>query len=285
MDRLNYTQQIKKIIEKIKEADAILIGASNGFSICEGLHLFAGNQAFQELFPDFIEKYRFRNILDGCFFQYPTEEEKWTYWSRLIWHYSGNYKGSAVMDSVKTIIKDKPYFIVTSNGEGHFSLAGLESERIYEIEGNWFSMQCAHRCHDTLYPSMDMIKKMATAQKNGGITSEIVPKCPVCGENMQINLALDNSFIPDFEGPKRFQSFIKQYHGKSLLVLELGIGWRNQLIKPTLMNIVNQEPNATYVTVNKGEIYITDEIADKSFGLDGDMKEILTLLKEKMTNI
>ena len=179
----------------------------------------------------------------------------------------------------------KPYFIVTSNGEGHFSLAGLESERIYEIEGNWFSMQCAHRCHDTLYPSMDMIKKMATAQKNGGITSEIVPKCPVCGENMQINLALDNSFIPDFEGPKRFQSFIKQYHGKSLLVLELGIGWRNQLIKPTLMNIVNQEPNATYVTVNKGEIYITDEIADKSFGLDGDMKEILTLLKEKMSNI
>ena len=32
---------LKKIAEKIKRADAILIGASNGLSITEGLHLFA----------------------------------------------------------------------------------------------------------------------------------------------------------------------------------------------------------------------------------------------------
>lgn len=277
--------QYEIIAKKIQDADAILVGASNGFSICEGLHLFAGNQAFQDLFSDFIEKYGLRNILDGCFFHYPTEEEKWTFWSRLIWNYSGNYKGSTVMNSLKSIMGDKPYFIVTSNGEGHFSLAGLKSEQIYEIEGNWFSIQCAHKCHDKLYPSMDIIQKMVAVQQNQGITSETIPKCPVCGKDMQINVAVDNNFIPDFDGPKRFQSFINKYHEKNLVVLELGIGWRNQLIKPTLMNLVNQEPNATYITVNKGEIYIPEDIVDKSFGLDGDMTEILTLLKEKMESI
>ena len=275
----------REIVDKIKESDAILIGASNGFSICEGLHLFAGNQAFQELFPDFIEKYGFSNILEASFFRYPSEEEKWTYLSRLIWHYSGTYHGSSVMDSLKSIIIDKPYFIVTSNGEGHFSLAGLENKQIYEIEGNWLSMQCAHRCHDTLYPSMDVIKKMAEVQQTGKITSEMIPKCPVCGREMQIHVATDHNFIPDSDGQKRFQSFINKYHGKNLVVLELGIGFRNQMIKAPLMNLVNQEPNVTYITVNKGEIYIPEVIKHKSFGMDGDMAEILTLLKEKMTSM
>ena len=41
------------VAEKIKGADAILIGASNGLSITEGLHLFADNGAFEYLFGDF----------------------------------------------------------------------------------------------------------------------------------------------------------------------------------------------------------------------------------------
>ena len=37
----------KPIAEKFREADAILVGASNGLSITEGLHLFADNAAFE----------------------------------------------------------------------------------------------------------------------------------------------------------------------------------------------------------------------------------------------
>lgn len=56
---------LKKIAEKIKRADAILIGASNGLSITEGLHLFADDQAFRELFGDLKEKYGLTCILHG----------------------------------------------------------------------------------------------------------------------------------------------------------------------------------------------------------------------------
>ena len=43
---------ISEVIQKLEEADAVLIGASNGLSISEGLHLFADNRAFEELFGD-----------------------------------------------------------------------------------------------------------------------------------------------------------------------------------------------------------------------------------------
>ena len=54
--------EYKEIAAKLKEADAILIGASNGFSISEGLHIFAGNQAFEEVFGDCKRAYGIRNI-------------------------------------------------------------------------------------------------------------------------------------------------------------------------------------------------------------------------------
>ena len=64
----------KQISERIKEADAILIGASNGLSITEGLHLFADNQAFEDLFGDFKRKYGIRCILQGMGARWPLEE-------------------------------------------------------------------------------------------------------------------------------------------------------------------------------------------------------------------
>ena len=73
--------------------------------------------------------------------------------------------------------------------------------------------------------------------------------------------------IPDAAAQARFQNFLKTYHGKKLVVLELGIGWRNQLIKAPMMRLVASEPNATYVTINLGEVYIADNIKEKSFGL------------------
>ena len=274
--------QYEEIVSCIKNADAILVSASNGFSITEGLHLFAENQAFDELFGDIKHKYGIRNILQGSFINWPSEEEKWGYLSRLISHYSGSYTGSAVMDDLKTVIGNTPYFIVTSNGEGHFTLAGFDEERIYEIEGNWLTMQCAHACHNTLYKTMEHIKEMAASEKGGKVPTELVPHCPKCGSPMQIHVPLDEYFIPNTAAQRRFEQFLQQYHGKKLVVLELGIGWRNQLIKAPLMSLVHREPNATYVTINKGEIYIPNNIYEKSFGVDGDLASALREIARKL---
>jgi len=272
--------ELKQIADKIKNADALLIGASNGLSITEGLHLFADNQAFEELFGDFKHKYGVRSILHGMSARWPSEEEKWAFWSRLIHHYCGEYKESQVMKDLKSIIGNKDFFIITSNGECHFEMSGFDPERIYEVEGNWLTMQCSRACHNTLYQSLEVSEKMAAAEKDGKVPSDMIPYCPKCGGSMQIHLEVGPNFIRENAGQERFQAFLNQYHGKKLVVLELGIGPRNQLIKAPLMRLVDMEPNATYVTINLGELYIIDNIKEKSFALDGYLGEILSRLRE-----
>ena len=272
--------KFSEIAEKIREADAILIGASNGLSITEGLHLFADNEAFENLFGDLKRKYGLQCILHGMGARWPSEEEKWGFWSRLIHHYCGKYKETPVMADLKRIVGEKDYFIVTSNGECHFEMCGFDPEKIYEIEGNWLTMQCVSRCHDTVYPSFELTEKMAAAEQNGRIPSDMVPRCPVCGGPMQIHMEGDRNFIPDMASKSRMEAFLQKYHGKKLVILELGIGWRNQLIKAPLMRLAAQEPEAAYITVNLGEIYIPDEIREKSYGLDGDLAAILRELSE-----
>ena len=272
--------KFSEIAEKIREADAILIGASNGLSITEGLHLFADNEAFGKLFGDLKQKYGLQCILHGMGARWPSEEEKWGFWSRLIHHYCGEYKETPVMSDLKRIVGEKDYFIVTSNGECHFEMCGFDPEKIYEIEGNWLTMQCASRCHDTVYPSFELTEKMAAAEQDGRIPSDMVPRCPVCGGPMQIHMEGDRNFIPDMASKSRMEAFLQKYHGKKLVILELGIGWRNQLIKAPLMRLAAQEPEAAYITVNLGEIYIPDEIREKSYGLDGDLAAILRELSE-----
>ena len=265
----------KQIIGRIREADAILIGASNGLSIAEGLHLFADNRAFEELFGDLKRKYGISCIFQGMGARWPSEEEKWSFWSRLVHRYCGEYRESRVMSDLKKLIGEKDYFIITSNGECHFEICGFASEKIYEVEGNWLTMQCAFRCHDRIYRWADRAERMALAEQEGRSLSELIPRCPVCGGSMQVHMETDRNFIPDMESPKRLEVFLERYHGKKLVILELGIGWRNQLIKAPLMRLAAQEPQAVYVTINLGEIFIPDEIREKSYGLDGDLTEIL----------
>ena len=272
-------KQLREITEKVRKADAVLIGASNGLSITEGLNLFADDSTFEELFGDLKKKYGLQNILHGMSAVWPSEEEKWGFWSRLIHYYCGRYKETQVMSDLKDVIEGKDYFVVTSNGEGHFEMSGFDPEKIYEVEGNWLTMQCSKACHTTLYPTLELAEKMAEDEKDGKIPSNLVPYCPKCGAPMRVHM-INRYFVPQTESENRFKQFLRQYHGKKLAVLELGIGWRNQLIKAPFMELVEREPEAFYVTINLGEIYIADSIQEKSYGLDGDLGEILAKLKK-----
>ena len=103
---------LRPVAEKIQKADAILIGASNGLSMTEGLHLFADNQAFENLFGDFKDKYGLRCLLHGMGTRWPSEEVKWAFWSRLIHHYCGQYQPTQVMQDLKAIVGNRDYFVL-----------------------------------------------------------------------------------------------------------------------------------------------------------------------------
>ena len=119
-------ENFRNIYKAIQEADALLIGASNGLSISEGYNIFADDHWFQKDFGDFRSRYGIRNILQGLFFQYPTEESKWAFFSRLISRKCYLEQPGPVMEDLYRLVGSKDYFIVTSCLQ---DLTGIKSLR------------------------------------------------------------------------------------------------------------------------------------------------------------
>lgn len=221
---------IAKAYSALENAEAILIGASNGLSISEGYNIFADNEMFRRQFGDFRDRYGIRSVLDGVFAKHMSKEDYKQYVSRLVRLWVDDYTPSAVMTDLRTIVGDKPCFVLTTNADEHLEKAGFPAEEVWEIEGTF----------------RDLI--------NGD-----VPK----NKQAQVN------------------DFLTRWHGKRIVLLELGIGSRNRLIKLPMMQIAAREPNATYITLNlPHEIYVPDEIASKSIALLGDLAESLRLLRQ-----
>ena len=269
---------MKELYEKIKKAidnaDAVLIGASNGLSISEGYNIFADNAWFQDNFGDFRNKYGIHSILEGSFYNFPSPEEKWAFSSRLISRKSYLEEPSQMMKNLHAVVGAKDCFLVTSNTEDHFVPAGFSREQVFEMEGRMTQSRCSCGCCEDVYENREDVLRMAEAEENGLVPSELVPRCPHCGSPLTVNIADSNSFFQTRHFQKKmqdYQDFIQKYHGKNLVILELGVGWRNRMIKEPLMQLTASEPHAVYITFNKGEIYIPSEIADKSIGVDGDI--------------
>ncbi|MER2192445.1 MAG: hypothetical protein ABS951_15910 [Solibacillus sp.] len=274
-------EKCQEIIKQLHEADAVLIGASNGLSISEGYHIFAEDEAFLTYFREFCEKYGISSIVQGAFFPFPTIEERWAFSSSIYAYFSREKEVSTVMNNLYELLKDKNYFIVTSNTDGHLTSAGFENDRLFEIEGNSNHLQCKHACHDHIYAGEDVLQAMYEQKENGRVRAELIPVCPKCGGEMQVHVEVNPYFLKGEAWQASFQAyqdFIKQAHGKKLVLLELGVGARNQLIKAPFMNLTYLEKNATYITLNKGQVYIPEIISAKSIGVDADLAEVLAQL-------
>ncbi len=220
--------EIKKARAALQNADAILIGASNGLSISEGYNIFADDKSFNEIFGDLKLKHGIHSVIDGCFHRYPSEADHREFFDRLIRTWVDDYVPSQVMKDLRDIVGDKPYFILTTNADEHLEAAGFSADRVWEIEGTF-------------------------RQLSDGKTPE----------NKQTEL----------------NDFLYKYGNHNLVILELGIGSHNRIIKLPLMQLALREPSATYITLNlPNEIYIPQEIESKSIALRGDIADTLRKL-------
>ncbi len=222
------------------------------------------------------------------FFQYPSEETKWAFFSRLISRKCYLEKPGSVMQNLYQLVGSKDYFVVTSNGEDHFVPAGFERDKVFEIEGRLTQSRCQNGCGAAVYENRDEILKMAEAEKDGYIPTEMVPHCPNCGGPVTVNMADNDSFFRTEQFQRKmedYQKFVRSCHGGKLVILELGVGWRNRMIKEPFMRLAASEPEAVYITFNKGEIYIPSEIKEKSIGVDGDIAEVLREICKADTDV
>ncbi|MBQ9429139.1 MAG: hypothetical protein IJU41_06300, partial [Clostridia bacterium] len=113
------------------------------------------------------------------------------------------------------------------------------------------------------------------------IPTELIPRCPLGGAGVTMNLRSDDSFVEDdgwHAAAQRYENFIRTRTGK-VLFLELGVGYNTPvIIKIPFWNMTAQNPDATYACVNKGEALTRKEIADRSICIDGDIGEVLSAL-------
>lgn len=286
---------LKKLVKKFKEAkmtnsapqiakkwlddsDAILITASNGLSISEGLNLFANDKKLREVLGDLVDKYHLPNLLTAFNFKYPNQLDYWRVIARTVEYYGNNYEISNYMQNLKKIVGNKPYFIWTSNVDHHFALAGFDN--YFEIEGNWFEAVCSKHPEDHgVYNLGRKIHEFYERDQAGTLADADIPRCDICGAPLDINTTANPNFQIDKSQIDKFQDFIQKYEEKKLVVLELGIGPRNQMIKAPSMQLVAAAANSHYITINKGELLIPDIIADRSIGfsssIDSAFRELL----------
>jgi NAD-dependent SIR2 family protein deacetylase len=288
---------IEKLKNEIAQADAIVIGAGAGLSTSAGF-VYSGER-FETYFSDFGRTYGFADMYSGGFYPYDTMEEHWAYWSRYI--YVNRYMDAPkpVYDELFALVKDKDYFVLTTNVDHCFQKAGFEKKRMFYTQGDYGLFQCSVPCHDATYDNAEMIQKMVEAQGyivgEGGILTlpegvtpsmtvptELLPVCPHCGKPMTMNLRSDDRFVEDegwHRAAERYENFLRTRENFHILYLELGVGYNTPgIIKYPFWQMTMKNPKAVYACLNFGEAACPAEIERQSICIDGDIGEILYLL-------
>ncbi len=270
--------EIERLKNEWKTAEAIVIGAGAGLSTAAGFTY--SNERFEKYFGDFAEKYGFRDMYSGGFFPFETQEEFWAYWSRYIYinRYADTDNGT--YKRLFELVKDKDYFVITTNVDHQFQKAGFDKSRLFYTQGDYGLFQCSEPCHKVTYDNEAIIKDMVKLQKNMKIPTELIPKCPKCGKPMTMNLRSDDKFVED-EGwhaaAKRYDKFLQKQDGRHVLFLELGVGYNTPvIIKYPFWRMTKQNPKAVYACLNYGEAYAPDEISKQSVCINCDICEALS---------
>ena len=275
-----YCDNMERLRQELHVADAVVIGAGSGLSTSAGF-TYTGER-FEKYFDDFIQKYGFRDMYSGGFYPFETLEEHWAYWSRYI--YINRYMDAPnpVYQNLLGLVRNKDYFVLTTNVDHCFQKAGFDKDRLFYTQGDYGLWQCSKPCHNKTYDNETVIRKMFAEQKDMKIPGELVPRCPVCGAPMSMNLRADDTFVEDegwHDAAGRYEDFIRSHEGLRVLYLELGVGGNTPgIIKYPFWRMTYENPKAVYACVNLGEAVVPKEIAERAICIDGDIGKVLECL-------
>lgn len=290
----HYSEDIGGLKEALKGTDAVVIGAGSGLSASAGF-TYSGER-FEKYFGDFIAKYQIRDMYSGGFHPYDTLEEHWAYWSRYIYINRYMETPKPVYHKLYDLVKDKDYFVLTTNVDHCFQKAGFDPCRLFYTQGDYGLFQCGRPCHQNTYDNAIVIRKMVEAQgyvidTDGTlrlpksvspkmmVPSDLVAHCPKCGEPMRMNLRADHTFVEDkgwHLASQRYAEFLRVHRNMKVLFLEAAVGFNTpKIIKYSFWRMTHEWKDAVYACLNDGEAYAPDEIKKKSICINGDIGEIL----------
>lgn len=273
--------QIKELAARMADSDAIVVGAGAGLSTSAGM-TYTGTR-FADTFSDFIEKYRLPDMYSGGFYPFASLEEKWAYWSRYIWINRYQDPPKPVYADLMELLRDKDYFVLTTNVDHCFQKAGIDKARLFYTQGDYGLWQCPEPCHEKTYDNEAAVLRMVVEQRNMRVPAELIPYCPVCGKPMTMNLRCDHTFVQDegwYRASGRYEAFLRSHAGARLLFLELGVGGNTPvIIKYPFWRMTQSNPRARYACVNLERAYAPTELAGRSICIRRDIGQVLAALK------
>lgn len=268
-----YAEKIGRLKQEIEEADAVVIGAGSGLSNSAGL-TYTGER-FETHFRDFIEKYGIQDMYSGGFYPFQTPEEYWAWWSRHIYWNRYVDAPKPVYDHLLELVKDKDYFVLTTNVDHQFQKAGFDKRRLFYTQGDYGLWQCSQACHQKTYDNKAAVLQMIKEQQDMKVPAGLIPRCPVCGKPMTMNLRCDDTFVQDkgwYAAAERYKDFLHRHQGLRVLFLELGVGGNTPaIIKYPFWKFTLENPKALYACVNLGEASVPREITKRTLCLDADI--------------
>lgn len=276
-----YEDQIDRAAKNIRNTDCVIIGAGAGASTAAGIQY--GGKRFTDNFAEFIKKYGEYYMTDmyaAGFYPYPSEEAKWGYWSKHALMNRFDPPALPLYTELYDIVKNKEYFILTTNVDYQFYKAGFDEKRIFATQGDYGRIQCQKACHPKTYDVEDLFRKMDKARRDCLIPSELVPKCPVCGGNMAMNLRCDNYFVEDeawHEAADRYADFLEQNKDKKVVLLELGVGFNTPIIiRFPFEKMVRENSSYSLIRLNMDEAVVPESFGERAIGIGGDMAKAIT---------
>lgn len=289
----DHSCEVQKIKNALEEADAVVIGAGAGLSTSAGF-TYAGER-FHRYFFDFEEKYGFHDMYTGGFYSYHTLKEHWAYWSRYI--YINRYMNPPknTYERILEAIKDKDYFVLTTNVDHCFQKAGFDPKRLFYTQGDYGLFQCSKPCCIETFDNKEIIENMLQDQgfiiaSDGilklssqgkikmSISSNLLPICPHCKRPLTMNLRSDDTFVEDegwHDAAMRYEQFLQRHNRLKIAFLELGVGYNTPgIIKYPFWQMTAQNPKATYICINAKEAFCPREIEKQAICIDEDIDKV-----------
>ena len=295
-DRAVQTDKLKKEIET---ADAIVIGAGAGLSTSAGF-TYSGER-FHKYFFDFAKRFGIRDMYSGGFYPFPDDETRWAWWARHIYYNRYIDAPKPVYQELLNLVKDKDYFVITTNVDHQFQRAGFDKKKLFYTQGDYGLFQSVNSDIRETIDNEEWVMRAMEAQgfvedeagvfqvpDDGNLSmripTELIPRCEADGSNVVMNLRADDSFLED-EGWHRasaaYSDFLRRHEDMHVLYLELGVGANTPVIvKYPFWQMTMANEKAVYACLNYGEAFCPGEIEDRSICINGDIGEVFAEMKK-----
>lgn len=271
-------RNIKTLVDKIQDADAILVGAAAGMPAACGYNFFYQNdEIFEKYLGEFGRKYGYTGAFNGFYYRYPSREAHWAFLARMSYMEYECETGKPYYDLME-LIRDRNYHIMTTNQDFQFTRV-VPEEKLSAIQGDSRYFQCSRRCHDEIYYNKEMVYAMNDAiDENLCIPPDMIPRCPKCGAEME-------PWVRGFtflEGKKykdeyrKINEFLEENKEKKILFLELGVGRMTPMfIQEPFWNLTYSLPRAFYITINPKDAILPQALVGKGIAIKEDIASVL----------